>query len=76
MLVVLKCLQNKRQKLTFLTAEKRIEQKQRIISEKQVYAQEFKLHFSNSYQAYLDDYPEKKNQIIFSVGLHMNCFIM
>ena len=54
------CFQNQRKKLTFLTAEKRNELTQRIISEKQVYAQDFKLHFSNSYQAYLDHYPEKK----------------
>ena len=63
-----------KKKLTFLTTEKRNKLKQRIISENQAYAKEFKQHFCNSYQSYLDHYPEKKE--LFFIGMEMNYFIM
>ena len=62
-----------KKKLTFLTTEKRNKLKQRIITEKQAYAQEFKEHFCNSYKHYLDHYPEKKS--LFSIGMKMNFFV-
>ena len=63
-----------KKKLTFLTTEKRNKLKQRIISENQAYAKEFKQHFCNSYQSYLDHYSEKKE--LFFIGMEMNYFIM
>ena len=51
---------NSKKNLTFLTKEKRNKLKQRIIMEKQAYAQEFKEHFCISYKHYLDHYHEKK----------------
>ena len=61
-------------KLTFLTTEKRNKLKQRIITEKQAYAQDFKENFFNSYKHYLDHYPEKKS--LFSVGMNMIFFVI
>ena len=46
---ILKMLLKSKKKLTFLTTEKRNKLKQRIITEKQAYAQEFKEHFCNCY---------------------------
>ena len=63
-----------KKKLTFLTTEKRNKLKQRIITEKQAYAQEFKEHFCNSYKHYLDPNREKKS-LLFSIGMKRNFFV-
>ena len=67
---ILEIVSKSKKNPTFLTTEKRNKLKQRIITEKQAYAQEFKEHFCISYKHYLDHYPEKKS--LFSTGMKMN----
>ena len=61
-----------KKKLKFLNVEKRNKLQQKLISEKQHYAEEFKRYFHECYQPYLEHFPHRR--ILFDSAIKMEYF--
>ena len=63
-----------KKKLKFLNVEKRNKLQQKLISEKQHYAEEFKRYFHECYQPYLEHFPHRR--ILFDSAIKMEYFVV